>query len=209
LKEAQKQHRDIGCTVEWLTEKPEQPHGELLSLKSAETKTLWYMWKKLSITDGVLKRKFNGSEERWQIILPQIIRKEFMEIVHSGMTGGHLGFHETAAAIQARAYWPAWSTDLRIFLKSCEPCAQYHRGTIRHQAMMQTPLIGEPWQRVLLDITGPHRRSSHGNQYILTLVDHFTKWAKAIPIRNHTAPVVARALMIHVFFRNLEHHFKY
>jgi len=33
----------------------------------------------------------------------------------------------------------------------------------------------------------------------LTLVDHFSKWAEAIPLRNHTALTVARALMTHVF----------
>jgi hypothetical protein len=33
------------------------------------------------------------------------------------------------------------------------------------------------------------------------LVDHFSKWAEAIPLTNHTASVVARALMIHVFSR--------
>jgi len=136
------------------------------------------MWQRLSIRDGILKRKFeevNGIGERWQIILPEKFRKEFIVIALGGMTGGHLGFRKTAAAIQARAYWPTWSTDLSIFLKSCEPCAQYHRGTIRHQAMMQTPLIGDPWQRVSVDITGPHPRSSRGYQYILTIVDHFTK----------------------------------
>jgi len=30
-------------------------------------------------------------------------------------------------------------------------------------------------------------------------VDHFSKWAEAIPLRNHMAPTVARALMTHVF----------
>ena len=32
-------------------------------------------------------------------------------------------------------------------------------------------------------------------------MDHFTKWAEAIPLRNHTAPVVAQALLVHVFSR--------
>jgi len=52
-----------------------------------------------------------------------------------------------------------------------------------------------------VDITGPHALSSRGNKYILTPVDHFSKWAEAIPLRNHTAPVVARALVTHVFSR--------
>jgi len=66
---------------------------------------------------------------------------------------------------------------------------------------MQTPLVGEQLERVSVDITGPHPRSSKQNQYILTVVDHFSKWAEAIPLRNHTAPVVARALVMHVFSR--------
>jgi len=32
-------------------------------------------------------------------------------------------------------------------------------------------------------------------------VDHFTKWAEAMPIRNHTAPTVARQLMVNVISR--------
>jgi transposase InsO family protein len=86
-------------------------------------------------------------------------------------------------------------------MRGCEPCAQYHRGTIRRQAPMQVSLVGEPWERVSVDITGPHPRSSRSNQYIMTLVDHFSKWAEAIPLANHTAPTVARALMTHVFSR--------
>jgi len=60
-------------------------------------------------------------------------------------------------------------------------------------------VVGEPWEQVSIDITGPHPRSQRQNQYILTLVDHFSKWAETIPIRNHTAPTVAKALMVHVF----------
>jgi transposase InsO family protein len=66
---------------------------------------------------------------------------------------------------------------------------------------MQTPMVGEPWERVSIDITGPHPKSAKMNQYILTVVDHFSKWAEAIPLRNHTAPTVAKALMVNVFSR--------
>lgn len=124
-----------------------------------------------------------------------------MEIAHGGITGGHLGVAKTANGIQTRAYWPTWRSDLTAFMRTCEPCARYHRGAVRHQAPMQTPTVGEPWERVSVDITGPHPRSSTGKQYILTLVDHFSKWAEAIPISNHTAPTVAKALMTHVFTR--------
>ena len=88
-----------------------------------------------------------------------------------------------------------------MFMKKCQECARYHRGALPRQAQLQTPTAGEPWQKVSIDITGPHPKSARQNQFILTVVDHFSKWAEALPLRNHTAPTVARALMVHVFSR--------
>ena len=44
----------------------------------------------------------------------------------------------------------------------------------RKSKKVQVSLAVEPWERVSVDITGPHPRESRGNQYI-TLVDHFSK----------------------------------
>ena len=115
-------------------------------------------------------------------------------LVHSGVTGGHLGCRRTAAAIQ-----PSWSSDLDMYLKRCEPCAQYHCGIVPRRKHLNPFSVREPWERVSVDITGPYRRLSRQNQYILTCVDHFSKWAEAIPLRSHTASTVARALMVHIF----------
>jgi len=60
------------------------------------------------------------------------------------------------------------------------------------------PQADEPLERVSIDITGPHHKSSRQNQYILTVVDHFSKLAEAFPMRDHTASTVARMSMTHV-----------
>ena len=83
----------------------------------------------------------------------------------------------------------------------CEPCARYYRGKNPKKANLQTPLVGEPWLRVSLDITGPHPRSSKSNPYILTMIDHFSRWSEALPLRNRKASTVARALVTHVLSR--------
>jgi len=62
-------------------------------------------------------------------------------------------------------------------------------------------MAGEPFEVVSIDITGPHPQSRRGHIYILTVIDHFTKWAEAIPLRNHTARSVASALFNQVFVR--------
>ena len=53
-------------------------------------------------------------------------------------------------------------------------------------------LSGEPRKRLGIDITGPHPTYSKSNVYILTVIDHFTKWVELIPMRNQEASTIAR-----------------
>ena len=177
---------------------------DAVALPSHDVRILRNMWPRLRIRNGILQRGFeslDGSAVNCQIVLPATLRKELLGVIHEGMTGGHLARKRTAACVQARTYSPTWSSDLDQFLKECQPCARYHRGGPPKKAGICTPLVDQPWIRVSVGITGPHPRSSRSNQYILTLVDHFSKWSEAIPLRNHTAPTVARALMTHVFYK--------
>jgi len=88
-----------------------------------------------------------------------------------------------------------------MFMRRCQQCARYYPGSLPRQAQLQTSTAEEPWQKISIDITGLHPKLAKQNQYILTVVDHFSKWAEAPPLRNHTATTVARALMVYVFLR--------
>ena len=44
-------------------------------------------------------------------------------------------------------------------------------------------------------------KSRNGYEYILTVMNYFTKWAKAYPIRDHKAATVARVLLENCFTR--------
>jgi hypothetical protein len=54
-------------------------------------------------------------------------------------------------------------------------------------------------QRLAVDLVGPNPRTARGNVFILTALDTFTRYLIAVPLRNKTAPVVAAALIRHVF----------
>ena len=191
LRQAQRSDPDIGAIIKFLENSDERPPWEVVEPLSSDVKVLWKFWPRLKMFDGVLSRRFesvDGQSEIWQVVLPKVLREEFLTLAHSGMTGGHMGQKKTAAVVQARAYWPSWLSDLAMSMKRCQQCARYHRGALPRQAQLQTPTAGEPWQKVSIDITGPHPKSAKQNQYILTVVDHFSKWAEALPLRNHTAP---------------------
>ena len=57
------------------------------------------------------------------------------------------------------------------------------------------------WGRVAIDITVKHLSSRNCYKYILTVMDYFTKWAEACPIRDHKATMVARVLHENYFTR--------
>ena len=83
--------------------------------------------------DGVLSRCFesvDGQSEIWQVVLPKVLREEFLMLARSVMTGGHMSQKITAAAVQTRAYWPSLLSDLSMFMKRCQQCARYHRGAL-------------------------------------------------------------------------------
>ena len=54
--------------------------------------------------------------------------------------------------------------------------------------------MGSPMERVGIDLTGPWPKSN-GKIFILTFIDHFSKWADAVPIPNKEAETVAKALV--------------
>ena len=47
----------------------------------------------------------------------------------------------------------------------------------------------------VIDLTGPHPTSAKGNRYILTVIDHFSKWVEIFPMRNQKASTVTRLLV--------------
>ena len=204
ITEAQRKDREIGVILALLESGAGKPPWEDIALKSTETKTLWNEWERLAVREGVLCRRWitpDGLNVRWQIVMPHDFRSEFIRLAHTGMSGGHMGRSKTEEQVRLRAYWPNWMSEVRLELKRCAPCAQYRRGTAPRQFHLNPFPAGEPFEVISIDITGRHPRSSRGHEYILTVVDSFTKWAEAYPIRVHTAPVVARTLMDNFFSR--------
>jgi len=200
----QKCDAEIAPILRLMADYATKPPWAEVSGDSDATKALWGQWQNLCIANNVLYRKFENVKNDTiisQIVMPYSYRRDFFRLAHEGCTGGHLGRRRTAEQIQRRGYWPGWSTDVRWFMKACDKCAQYHRGRPVKQTALMPIRVGEPWQLLSIDITGPYPRSRHGNVYILTAVDQFTKWTEALPIPNHTAPTVARALYNHVFCR--------
>jgi len=94
LNRGQLNEPDIGRIVCLRQESEDKPAWDQVSLQSADTKQLWHERERLVLDGGVLYRRWlaiDGTADRLQLVLSRSFRSEFIRLVHSGMTGGHLG----------------------------------------------------------------------------------------------------------------------
>ena len=204
LKEEQSMDPEISEFRELLMQYPDRkPFWSELEGLYESTKILWTMWTEFQVNEGVLYRVTTDSvtkEERRQLVVPVALRNRLIKMVHEGMTGGHAGITRTKDQVRRRAYWPGWTKSVELYVKACDPCAKYHRGKAPKQGQLHPMLASRPFETIGIDVTGPHPKSANGFVYILTIVDHFSKFAFAYPMRNQEAQTVAKLLLENVIW---------
>jgi len=77
-----------------------------------------------------------------------------------------MGAKKTQDMVAMTAYWVGWQRDVREYCSRCDACARYHRGSVKKRGELQSMCVGAPWERLAIDITGPHPISGKGNKLI-------------------------------------------
>jgi ribosomal protein L21E len=150
------------------------------------------------VSDKFLYHKDKVLGERIaQLLLPKIRRKDVMELAHSSVLGGHLGFRKTMERIRYSFYWEGMKKEVEEFCRSCETCQLSKPIRIKDRTPI-TPVARPelPFQVVNVDLIGPiDPPSSKGHKYILCMVDQHTRWAEAIPLCSLNAKSTCEALL--------------
>ena len=155
-------------------------------------------------SDGLLVRLSkakNGDKdiEVEKVYVPESLR-DFVFTVHHDMPlgGAHMGRNRLLKAVGSRYYWPAMDEELRSRVRGCLGCAK--RKTTRNMNLGLTgPAQADaPWDVVGIDLIGEFLETDRGNKYVLTMVDHFTKWPIAIAIPDRKAETIARVIFEHL-----------
>jgi hypothetical protein len=194
LREAQLADPDIGGVLRAREEGGPQPGWKEVAPTSNQAKYYFAQWDQLEVRDGILKRRWesgDGSEIRWQIVLPRTQRALVLEELHGSKTAGHLGITKTLGKVQRRYYWVGITSDVRSWIRKCIPCAKRKTPPRKRRARLQQYRVGAPVDRVAIDVLGPFPETERGNKYVLVLGDYFTKWMEAYAIPNQEAGTVA------------------
>ena len=103
---------------------------------------------------------------------------------------GHLGVERVLALARERFYWPHMRRDIENFIHHTCCCLKQRRPNLTTREPLQQIITTALFQMVSIDFVHLER-SSGGYEYILVVVDHFTKFAQAYPTTNKAAVTAA------------------
>ena len=119
-----------------------------------------------------------------QIILPVKYRQMVYCELHEEM--GHLGTERVFALAKERFFWPGMRNDIDHYITHVCHCLKQKKPSINTREPQQSITSTSPFELVSIDFVHLER-SSGGYEYILVIVDHFTRYTQAYSTRNKSA----------------------
>jgi len=157
--------------------------------EAAPVKQMLHEWDKLHVErDGILYRK-SGLKD--QTVLPKKFRKAVYTQLHDDM--GHLGAERTIDLARERFYWPYMQSDITHYVTKVCRCLKQRKPTTHTRAPLRPIHTTAPFELVSLDYLHLDK-SVGGYQYVLVIIDHFTRFAQVYPTKDKTAKTTANKL---------------
>ena len=179
------------------------PDDEKLRKKTIATSEFY------ELCNGILYHWFQkrlrkaGQNEKWvkQIALPKVLRRDALQAYHDNNTaGGHLGIEKVMAAMKQKYHWPRMHQDIYDYIHSCDTCQRVKQDQHNRPPPLTSMPVDGPFERWHIDFL-KLSKTSEGFQYVLLVVDSFTRWVEAFPMKTQDSFEVARVLFEQIFSR--------
>ena len=144
--------------------------------------------------DGLLVR-LAPLDRAVQIIGPKALQKEVLTLEHEPGHAGHPGVNKMYTSMRRSFYWDTMVADVASFVSNCPSCAKGKVQGRRRTNLLRLFPATDPFTDVCLDLLGPLPETANGNEYLLVIVDRFTKLTRVVPIPNQDAETVVSAFL--------------
>ena len=146
-------------------------------------------WNKLFVdADNILRRTTNDTN---QIVLPKKFHSLIYRELHDEM--GHLGSERVFQLATQRFFWPRMRADIEYYTTRVCRCLKQKRPAIATHAPMQSITTSQPFELIAIDFLHLEK-SSGGYEYVLIIMDHFTRFAQGYATKDKSASTVAKRL---------------
>ena len=126
-------------------------------------------------------------------VVPAGWRRRIFDIIH-GLS--HPSIRTTRRLMASKFVWHGLNKQVGIWARSCISCqtSKIHQHIKAPFQTFRTP--GRRFEHIHIDLVGP-LSPSEGFTHLLTVVDRFTRWPEAIPLRDTSTVTCAQALVTH------------
>ncbi|CAC5385634.1 unnamed protein product [Mytilus coruscus] len=147
-----------------------------------------------SICNNVLYKWFQkrvrvDNGEKWikQFCLPQALREDALLSYHDSFVGGaHLGIERVYHALSLKYFWPKMHQSIENYIRSCDRCQRIKRDTKGKKPPLNPLPVDTTFERWHMDFL-KLSKTNEGYSYVLLLVDSFSKWSEAFPMKTQEA----------------------
>lgn len=144
---------------------------------------------KFVMQGGVLYRITKHGE---RAVIPASLQERIIKQCHDSLQACHHGKNATNVRVASRYWWKTRRRDVNSYVHRCLPCAQRAQPVRSRVPLQSLPQASKPFDYVSMDIVGPLPQSRHGNKYILSIIDQFSRYLILIPMADMTAETVAK-----------------
>ena len=146
--------------------------------------------------DGILYRQCRREQPR--VVIPVSLIQTVLMCYHELPFTAHQGVSRTVEFISKKYWWETLRSDVSGYIKKCDACAKRKTGH-RVVAPLRDALVAcEFLDVVSLDIVGPLPVTEQGDKYLLTIIDHFTRFCEVIPIAKQDTETIVRKFVTRI-----------
>ena len=127
----------------------------------------------------------------------QVREEEAEEVIKEVHQQGHLGEHKTWKAFNRKFITAEGRKKCHEIVRTCPEC-QLGKDYRQRHLPKGTIESSRPWDVVSIDIMGPFPYDDKAKRLIVTMMDVYSRYIMAIPVRDHTAQTVSKCLYEHV-----------
>ena len=110
------------------------------------------------------------------LVLPEQYKGKVLEELHNNM--GHQGADRTVSLVRDRFFWPYMQSDIEHYVTKACTCLKQKKPCHETRAPLTNIVTTQPFELVCIDFLHLDRCKG-GYEYILVIVDHFTRFSQA------------------------------